>query len=363
MKLFSYVDETDLKKQIEDGMIKEQLHPRAPLTILNYTPKAQFTPEGWTETTDKCRGLIYNTNTLEIVARPFVKFWNFNDSRHPETMSDNLPTSLPLITRKMDGSMGVGYKNPENGQWEIATCGSFTSDQATWATKWARGDMFWSEDYTPIYEIIYPENRIVVDYKGWSGLVLLALVDNETGEEVSYGNLRAAAAAMGIQVVKEFAPPLSDHLAEDDPDEEGYVVSWAREGTYPLRVKIKYETYCKLHRIMTQTSAIGIWEMLRDRQSLDTLYDNTPNEFKAWAKATADGLQAKALDLETRANAAFEAYGEVLVRADFAAYAKFMSPLTPLLFARLDGKDLHPIIWKTIRPSGVSKPFYTEEAA
>ena len=76
MQLFDYVDREKLMQQIADGMVKEQVHPSLPLRILNYTPKAQFTPEAWNEVTDKCRGLIFDSQTGEIVARPFSKFWN-----------------------------------------------------------------------------------------------------------------------------------------------------------------------------------------------------------------------------------------------------------------------------------------------
>jgi RNA ligase len=362
VNLFSYIDEFDLKQQITDGIVKRQQHPSSPLAILNYTPKAQYTPDAWTDCTDKCRGLIYNTDTFEIVARPLVKFWNFGDQRHPETMPENLPATKPLITRKMDGSLGIGYECPENGQTMVATRGSFTSDQAQWATGYLLTDRFaFPAGYTPLFEIIYPENRIVVDYKDYAGLTLLAGVNNETGEELPYSDLVNWAFINQIQVVRQFDKPFEDCTVEDDPNEEGYVVSWPREGTHPVRVKIKYETYCKLHKIMTQTSAIGIWEMLRDRQPLDALYDCTPAEFKVWVKSVADGLISRAQDLETRTNNAFDNYGEILSRPAFASYAKFMSPLTHLLFARLDGKDLHPLIWKMIRPTGKTKPFCAEE--
>ena len=35
---------------------------------------------------------------------------------------------------------------------------------------------------TYLFEIIYPENRIVVDYGDYKGLVLIDVIDNETGK-------------------------------------------------------------------------------------------------------------------------------------------------------------------------------------
>jgi RNA ligase len=81
---------------------------------------------------------------------------------------------------KMDGSLGILY--PTSQGMAVATRGSFTSEQALKATEilhekypewaqitydWFRSnfDANWYEvNYTDLVEIVYPENRIVVDY-------------------------------------------------------------------------------------------------------------------------------------------------------------------------------------------------------
>jgi len=169
MRLDQYLDMKNLDRQIAEGMIVFRQHPTDGLAILNYTAKAQYTPELWTETTDKCRGLIYEVETNEISSRPFVKFWNYADSRHPETDPESFPKSIPTITRKMDGSLGIGYWS--GGKLQIATRGSFESEQAKWATKWiaTRQPPMHMRGFTFLFEIVYPENQIVVRYD-WSGL-------------------------------------------------------------------------------------------------------------------------------------------------------------------------------------------------
>jgi RNA ligase len=360
MQLCDYIDLAKLEEQIAQKMVKAQTHPRLPLTILNYTQVAQFTPELWNEVTDRCRGLIYNNETGEIVARGFVKFWNYNDSRHPETIPENFPAEVPEITRKIDGSLGVGF--PDNGRLAIATRGSFDSDQARWATAWMKDKPFpWPDGYTPLFEIVYPENRIVVDYKGYEGLVLLALVDNETGEEAPYWRTAQVAADHQIDHVPNFDKSVSDCTAEDDPDQEGYVASWPRPGKHPLRVKIKFETYCRLHKIMTGTSAIGIWELLRDGGCSDSLRDGTPVEFRTWLTSVELDLRRQYNDWNDHAMLLFYRAPRGASRKDFAEYAKLQGRYTPLLFALLDGKRLGPIIWKMIRPKGNIRPFVREE--
>lgn len=354
MNLYEHLNPGKLADQIANGMVKRQEHPTLPLSILNYTQKAQFTPELWNEVTDKCRGLIFHRETGDIVSRPFVKFWNLSDPRHPETLFENLPPTPPTITAKMDGSLGIYYQC--KGEVGIATRGSFTSEQAVWATRWLRGHAFvWPEGYTPLFEIIYPENQIVVRYD-FSGLVLLALVNIETGEELPYYLLQQAAEVNGLRVVEQFDKPLSVCVTEDADNEEGYVATWHRPGTWPLRVKIKMETYCRMHRLLTQTNPVTVWEMLKDGLDLTTLTSNVPADFVSWIHTVEAQLRSSYETIEQAALSAMLEYdGEKVIttpeeRKRFALYAVSKQPVTPILFAMLDGKDYAPIIWKMIRP-------------
>jgi RNA ligase len=355
MQLFDYVDREKLMQQIADGMVKEQAHPSLPLRILNYTQKAQYTQELWNEVTDKCRGLIFNSQTGAIVARPFVKFWNYSDQRHPETMPENFPSTVPTITRKFDGSLGILYRY--EGKWAVATRGSFASEQAIWATKWfnEREVFIWPYEWTPLVEIIFPENQIVVKYD-WSGLVLLAAVSVETGEEKSWEELQCLAEANGLQVAEKFEKSLEACAAEDIENEEGYVVSWSRPSTWPLRVKVKMETYCRLHRLLTGTNPVTVWEMLRDGLDLTTMTIDVPADFATWINTVESSLRSAYKVIEDAALVAMLEYGgEKIItspeqRKQFALYATSKQPVTPLLFAMLDGKDYSPIIWKMVRP-------------
>src|SRR5690606_11460751 len=94
-------------------------------------------------------------------------------------------SSPPVLYEKLDGSLGIIY--PHNGSLAVATRGSFASRQAVWASHFVYNHMpnfSQPEGITTLVEIIYPENRIVVDYKGESQLVLLGAVDNATGKDI-----------------------------------------------------------------------------------------------------------------------------------------------------------------------------------
>lgn len=356
MNLYDYVDREKLNQQIEDGMVKEQVHPFSPLHILNYTPKAQFTPESWNEVTDKCRGLIFNSDTLEIIARPFVKFWNYSDLRHQETMPENFPTIVPSITKKMDGSLGILYCY--QGKWSVATRGSFASEQADWATNWLNINQpyfVWQEGFTPLIEIIFPENQIVVKYD-WSGLILLAGVNIETGEEMTREVLEQLAQRNNFRLVDKFDKSIDACVSEDIENEEGYVVAWHRPGTWPLRVKVKMETYCRLHRLLTQTNPVTVWEMLRDGVDTCALKTDAPADFVAWINSVESSLRKSYKEIENASlTAMLEYQGEKAIaspeqRKQFALYAVEKQPVTPILFAMLDGKSYSGIIWKMIKP-------------
>lgn len=119
----------ELDALIEAGYISLRFHPSEPLGILNYTNKTQF-DNFWCRETKICRGLIFNTLTHEIIARPFPKFFNYG-----QPGAAQIPLNATVeVTDKLDGSLGIIYPLSD-GTYSVATRGSFTSDQAIKATE------------------------------------------------------------------------------------------------------------------------------------------------------------------------------------------------------------------------------------
>ncbi|MEM1009354.1 MAG: RNA ligase, partial [Myxococcota bacterium] len=171
---------TVLQAMIAKQYIKVQKHPDKALYIYNYTPKAQY-DRVWNEWTLACRGLIME-ETGKVVARPFEKFFNLG-----EMESQVIPDEPFEVYEKMDGSLGILYWS--EGMPYMASRGSFDSDQALKANemlqrqyKAALGKL--NPAHTYLFEIIYPENRIVVDYGTTEALVLLGIVETSTGKEL-----------------------------------------------------------------------------------------------------------------------------------------------------------------------------------
>ena len=361
------MDMDALAKHVAERTVNIQPHPRAPLRIANYTQRCQFSG-AWDEVTMQCRGLIFHAETLEVVARPWRKFWNLGDVRFPETLPENLPATLPVVTRKLDGSLGISYVL--DGLQCVATRGSFLSEQAGWATEWIRRNhpaILVPEGWTALWEIVYDENRIVVRYD-WEGLVCLGLVSIDTGEEMPPEDGRRWAESQGVGYVESFDKPLEVLANEDDENEEGYVATWLNAGRPALKVKIKFSTYVHIHKVLTGTSIVGVWELLRDGRDLSALKGGVPEEFCAWLDGLGARLVGEYRALETRALEAFRAYAGATdnpkdpeQRKSFAAYAVRQKELTPLLFTLLDGGDIGPMIWKMVRPRGDEGTFKRDE--
>jgi len=164
-----------IQAEIEAGYINEQPHPSAPLRILNYSQRAQFDWR-WNAETMQCRGLIVD-HQWNIVSRPFPKFFSV------EQLNGIVPVEPFEAYEKMDGSLGILYF--VDGKPQIASRGSFTSEQAIWATEWLLNNInpdVFDRSCTYLFEIVARWNRIVVDYD-FDGLVLLAIIETKSGKE------------------------------------------------------------------------------------------------------------------------------------------------------------------------------------
>ena len=355
-----------LEQLIRDGYISRKFHNEFPLAILNYSPLATYSPElVWGTEMNLCRGLIYNSETLEVVARPFAKFWNINDERHPETLDANLPNESPQLTDKLDGSLGVLYC------WEdenyVATRGSFHSDQAEWATRWLQKNwpqLELPEEHTVLVEILYAENQIVVQYD-FEGLVILGVVNKLTGVESSRDAVEIWLEGFfsdELPLVEKFDKTLAECSAENINNREGYVATFSNG----LKVKIKFEEYCRLHKVLTGLNVRSIWELLREGQ-LETVTawlsdEKMPADFKTWLNGVLSTLIARVEKIETETFAIFQARPELSIMTPYKEGRKKMAEYfmkdehrqySGLLFSLLDNKDIKDSIWKMVEPKNV----------
>lgn len=332
-----------LKEMIEKGYVNVQKHPTHELFIYNYSPLAQY-ERVWNEVTLACRGLILDGQG-GVVARPFQKFFNLG-----EIENQQLPNDSFEVFEKLDGSLGILYW--VDNQPFIATRGSFMGEQAVRATsilrsKYASVLRGVNRDWTYLFEIIYPENRIVVNYGDMEDIVLTAIIDISTGVDVPLHD-------MGFPVVKRYDGIQDIRLLKqmEEDNREGFVIKYANG----FRLKVKFEEYLRIHRIVTQVSSINIWEYLAANMPFDEILDRVPDEFYNWVKMTVENLKNQ---YEVIENQSLKDFKKLDNRKETAAY--FLTCAYPsVLFKMLDERPYQEVIWKMIRPS-FQKPFKNME--
>ncbi len=326
------IDFAAVDQAISDGYIVAQKHPFADLRIYNYTAKAQFNGY-WTPETKACRGLIVS-GVGAIVARPFEKFFSY------EQLNGQIPLEHCEVYEKLDGSLGILYWIGD--QPCVATRGSFISEQAEHATALLRTryqHVRFDPSVTYLFEIIYPANRIVVDYGDRDDLVLLAMIQTATGAALPLDD------DLGMPVVRRYDGITELHQIEQyaQTNAEGFVALFESG----QRVKFKFEEYKRLHRLLTGVNARHIWEELRSGRGIEPLIDRVPDEYYQWARGIESTLRAAYRTIEEQARSE---YRVLETRKDTALY--FQTRAHPsILFAMLDGKDYGEHIWKLIRPS------------
>ena len=346
-----------LEKYHNDGLLLKQTHPTLPLTIWNYSPKVQY-ESLWDDITIQCRGLVTDFEG-NIVARPFKKFFNYE-----ELKPEDIPNEPFDIFEKLDGSLGIlfNYK----GEWVLATRGSFTSDQAKkgWEILQKYDYKRLIEDKTYLFEIIYKENRIVVDYD-YEDLIMLGVIDNNDGYEYKIFDERIHLEGirfvnmyrnLGFKFVKKY-DGIKDYSTLKEiikDDEEGFVIRF-QSG---FRMKIKGEEYKRLHRILTNISNRNIWEYLKDGKPLDELIDKVPDEFYDWVKETKENFENEFQKIKEEYESLYNSIlnsNEIFSRKDFASKA-INSNFPSILFSMYDNRPYDQIIWKILYPN-YSKPF------
>lgn len=322
------------------------------MVIANYTPETAYS-RAWDTVTLNSRGLIFRQSTGDIIARPFQKFFNWGQ---PE--AEGVSTEGPIeVANKEDGSLGILYRAPD-GEFSIATRGSMASEQALHGTEVFRERYanLWvpDEDYTFMYEIIYPEGRIVLDYSGMDDLILLGAIHKGTGRSVDRATLEGFNWPGPVAEVFEFSSLDEVFRADQTANREGFVIHFLDNDE---RLKVKFEEYLAIHRLLFNLSERRVWEMLSSGMDVDDWVRQIPDEFSADATAWIDGLRQRHADLTAEGYDMYRAMNN-LYGTDRKAIALYMNELKvdpsikSIVFGLTAGRDsqwLADTVWKHIR--------------
>ena len=221
--------------------------------------------------------------------------------------------------------------------------------------------------------------RHVVNYGGTQdGLVLTALISTDTGWELPHDILCNWAETNRVPYVKRFDKTVADVMKENNPNEEGYVLTWPRPGndtfSSPFRVKIKFVDFLRLQRILHSVGPKEILDALRHRHLRiyfsDWLNaDTMPKEFIQYVhewmqKFGAEHARIKRLAWTVYMDAKMALANNAPSRKDFALrFIGNPAPYPAILFGMLDGnKELvDSLIWEACKPlAKESKPLWEE---
>lgn len=221
-----------------------------------YTTNTVYS-EDWDNVSLHARGIVFDYATSEVLARPFDKFFNLGEMIDTETGElkpiagyvkqhlgfDNLSGDYKhqkfRVMDKLDGSLGIVFWTGVD--WYVKTAGSFESDQAKWANDWF--DMLINPNVldkskTYLFEIIYNEDKHPIEYD-FEGLVLLGIIDTQTGIEEPLSEILRVAKELNIRhaEVLEFTDfdEVVKYAKNLPKTKEGVVITF--ENGFKLKVK------------------------------------------------------------------------------------------------------------------------------
>lgn len=228
------------------GLIDIKTHPDCGLVLLNYTEECQF-QGAWDEVTRYCRGLMIDTQTWEIAALPFQKFFNLNEQA--ESCLEALPCEAFSVYEKLDGSLGITYRRGD--EIALATRGAFDSEQAIQGTTLLNKQINTANipnHLTCLFEIIIRGASCVSHYDV-EGLILLSAFDRFTGQELNWTEVVQLADRLGCKTANIFPFGTLDEAissrAKLPATFEGYVIRFESG----FRVKVKGDAYLALSKI------------------------------------------------------------------------------------------------------------------
>lgn len=360
-----------LNRYISEGKIQKNPHPTLPISIYHYTRETQYNGD-WDEITLSMRGTVID-NQGYVIASAFEKFFNYEDVR------DKIPSrsDYVYVQEKIDGSLGILFHY--EGEWHLATKGYFDSDVAKKGIEiLEKNYKFFRQTFmshvTYIVEIIYPGNKIVVDYNGEEKIVFLST--SEGGIENHWTTSLSIFKGSGIKkkdIIKteqhfSFGVDFFNSLKKrNEYNKEGFVVTFQPF----FRMKIKFEDYVRLHKIMTGFSNVSVWEALKEGKDIDEMLGEVPDEFDKWVKKIIRDIRYHKYQIEERAGKIHDyfRYGKYNDRdpeptkkefVEHLDFCKIEDPIRAISLAIWDKKKYDRILWKTLKPK-YQKPFWQKE--
>ena len=327
----THIDMDKCKQLKDEGLLDIKKHVEYPIYILNYTSKAQFKSK-WCQELIHSRGLVVEEDG-EVIARPLPKFFN-----HHEIKGQMQQQEYELF-KKMDGSLVIMFHY--KGNQIFCTRGSFCSEQAFRAEQIFKKkyiDEYVNKECTYCFEVIYPQNKIVVDYGVEEDLYLISIMHTKSGENV---NINQA----GFNKVEKISTNdicYTEWIKHNVVNEEGYVISFITDN---IRVKIKFDNYVQKHKV----KHFDIEKIKKSMKKMKTInLDNIPDEFYDEVKAIMAEMDNQFVRKENKVLKEYLYLQKQKYTASEIIEAIKQSQYNKILFALHTSKPYDNLIWKSL---------------
>ena len=323
---------------VKKGLIRSQTYKD--MTIYQYTEFTQF-ESLWNNCTLNARGIVFDDDGV-LVQRCMPKFFNHDEPDGIKVKKLMLKEQIGVVQEKLDGSLIKITKDEKHGL-VITSKASFESDQAKMAKEIVEENSYeFKEGWTYHFELIHPDNQIVLNYGNERKLVLLAIINNKTGKDI---NIYSHELKFEKPRLYELGVLLNVNTLNKDGLHEGVVVNY---GSY--RLKYKTDEYIRLHRIVTEFTPKRVWEALSSGQQIDRM--NIPEEFIKWLDETERKLILEYNELFDKINQALADTVNMTNKEIALSDNEAIKEVREYIFAVRSEKDVKAKIWKAIKPKG-----------
>lgn len=252
MKLIEFLQENeDWKEKLESAPYSLIIREEGNLVLFKYN---QIESDFSEPIVQECRGIILERGSWNVVCHPFHKFFNYG-----EVYAADIDWSAASVQSKEDGSLIKVYFY--NNEWKIATNGTIDAFEAPLDVGLSKiknfGELFLEAvkntiydesrlfsqlepEYTHLFELCTPYNRVVVPYKD-AKIFYLSSKHNKTGEEKMMLHTVPKPKTYNLNSIEDVIA-VAQELGYD---EEGYVVV----DKHLNRVKVKSPAYLAAHRL------------------------------------------------------------------------------------------------------------------
>jgi len=314
---------------------------RGDLLLFDYTTGAHIANR-WNFFERVSRGLVINHQTGEIVARPFDKFFYWLDGGRRSS------GHIVSVMEKVDGSLGILYRH--KGEDRITTKGSFFSPQARRATKILRERFDLTnlpDELTLLFEIIYPENQIIVDYEGREDIVLLAARNRHTGNYLPYfPDLFELGQEFGFTLPNVYAFNSIDDIIAQTGKINANFEGWIVEFSDGQRFKFKMDEYVEVHKLLRGLNYSDVLKQMIDG-SIERTLEMVPDTLLMQTKEWVHDIEIAVADIRAQVDAIFATVSHDIMcdEVAFRTWANINHPaLTDYLMMKWAGKDLRESI-------------------